>query len=171
MDDELPILGEPVAIELANTWYGEGERDFLADADVGGRWVRAAVPEPPPEVSAAEVHLLRTLRDAVRTLLDPAGTADDPAAIAVVNDHAAAACAHPALDRGTAQVRYRGAPLACARARLAASCIELVAARAPVRRCEGPGCAMWFVQHHAHRRFCHDGCSHRARQARYRSRR
>jgi predicted RNA-binding Zn ribbon-like protein len=170
--DDLPLLGEPLAIELANTWYGEGEVDFLAEPALATRWIGAAVPDDASPLTTRDAAVLRRLRDAVRALILAVlrEAPLDAAAIAVVNDGAAAACAHASWVDGAAQVVFRGPPLARAQARLATSCVELLAARVAVRQCEGPGCFMLFVQQHRHRRFCHDGCSHRARQARYRSR-
>jgi predicted RNA-binding Zn ribbon-like protein len=52
---------------------------------------------------------------------------------------------------------------------LATACIELLTddrARL-LRRCEGPDCCLFFVQHHPRRRYCHESCAHRDRQARY----
>ncbi|MEU4625198.1 CGNR zinc finger domain-containing protein [Actinoplanes sp. NPDC023801] len=40
-----------------------------------------------------------------------------------------------------------------------------------MRRCEGPGCCVFFVQHHPRRRYCHVSCAHRDRQARSHRRR
>ncbi|MFF5229693.1 CGNR zinc finger domain-containing protein [Dactylosporangium sp. NPDC000521] len=38
-------------------------------------------------------------------------------------------------------------------------------------RCESPACCLFFVQHHPRRRYCHESCAHRDRQARYYRRR
>lgn len=174
LNDDLPLLGEPLAIELANTLYGEGAAalDFLAPP-VAARWLAAALHgDAPTELTAEQAAVLRELRDATRAILFALYHKQPPPAeaVATVNHHAAAACAHAALVDGAARVVFRGAPLARARARFATSCVELVARAAPVGRCEGPGCTLFFVQHHGHRRYCHEGCSHRARQRRYRSR-
>lgn len=170
MNEDLPLLGEPSAIELANTWYGEGAHDFLADPEVARRWATCVLGEG-LEIDVAD---LRALRGAVRRLIasQMSGSAFDPAATALVNAHAAHACAHLSLviegASASSRVGYRGG----AAARLATSCIEVLTGPDPIRRCEGPGCTMFFVQDHGRRRFCHDGCSHRARQRRYsRSRR
>lgn len=170
-DVEFPILGEPPGIELANTWYGSGADaiDFLADPGHARAWV-AAVAGPS---TVDDLDALRALRDAVRRLVVARATGRplDRRAIGILNRHAAAACASATLrmdTRGalTAAVHFRGP--GTVRARLATSCIEVLTGPHPVARCEGAGCGLFFVQHHGRRRFCHDGCSHRARQLRYR---
>ena len=40
---ELPLLGEPPSVELANTLYGEDPVDVLADPAVARRWVARPV--------------------------------------------------------------------------------------------------------------------------------
>lgn len=167
---EFPILGEPLGIELANTWYGVGDDavDFLADPRHAAAWVAQAI--GPRAVD--DVDLLRELRDAVRDLVAArsAGRALSRRAVATINNHAAG-CANVALrldarGRPSSEVQFRGA--AAVRARLATSCVEVLTGPHPVHRCEGEGCGLFFVQQHGRRRFCHDGCSHRARQQRYR---
>lgn len=167
MDDEdLPLLGEPAAIELANTWYGEGDEliDFLGDPPVARRWVALALGDV-PEGDLAD---LRAVRDAARTLITARcdGRPLDPRAVEVVNAQARRACARVVLiaEERVARTTLDGD----AAARLAVSCIEVVTGPEAIRRCEGPGCTLFFVQTHGRRRFCHDGCSHRQRQSRYR---
>lgn len=168
---EFPILGEPPGIELANTMYGSGDEaiDFLADPEHAVAWVA--------EVAGAtlvdDVALLRELRDAVRHLVaaSAAGRPLGRRAIGTLNRHAAAGCASvalkvDALGNASSVVRFRGD--AAVRARLAVSCIEVLTGPHPIHRCEGEGCGLFFAQQHGRRRFCHDGCSHRARQQRYR---
>ena len=169
-DEDLPLLGEPLAIELVNTWYGDGDDavDLLDPPALALRWAALALgPGEPPALPE-----LRALRDAARVLVlaRSAGQPLDPAAVAVVNAAAAQARAHlelvvdPARPAAPAsRAHLRGGPLA----RLATSCVEVLCGPDPLRRCEGPGCGLFFVQHHGRRRFCHDGCSHRARQQRY----
>jgi predicted RNA-binding Zn ribbon-like protein len=169
-DEDLPLLGEPLAIELVNTWTGEGPGGFdvLGPPALARRWAALALGpgEPPP------LPELRALRDAARSLVIARAAAHplDPAAVAVVNAAAAQAQAHlelvvdPARPAApTARSHLGGGPLA----RLATSCVEVLCGPDPLRRCEGPGCSLFFVQHHKARRYCHEGCSHRARQLRY----
>lgn len=169
---DFPILGAPLSIELANTRYGAGADaiDFLADLTRARHWVQHAV----GRATIDDWVLLRELRDAIHAALvaRAAGVAPDARTLAVINRHAAAACAAAVLsvqpDGATAAaVRFRGA--GALRARLATSCIEVLTGPHPVRRCEGVGCGLFFVQQHGRRRFCSDGCSHRERQQRYRT--
>lgn len=167
MDEDLPLLGEPPAIELANTWYGAGPsaHDFLGDAEVARRWASWVVGGD----ALVDVAALVELRDAVRALIVARidGSPLDPAAVRVVNRHAAEACASIRLRvdgaAASSAVSFRGG----AAARVATSCVEVLTGPDPIRRCEGPGCTMFFVQGHGRRRFCYEGCSHRARQRRY----
>lgn len=168
---DLPILGEPIGIELANTWYGSGKGaiDFLANPDEATAWVAHVTGATPVD----DVSQLRELRDAVRDLIAASATSRPLSrrAVRTLNQHAAAGCASVVLKvdaRGnlSSEVRFRGE--AALRARLATSCIEVLTGPYPIHRCEGEGCGLFFVQQHGRRRFCHDGCSHRARQLRYR---
>lgn len=169
--EEFPILGEPPGIELANTLYGAGDEtvDFLATPVQARAWATLVTGTAPVD----DVPALRELRDAVWLLVaaHAAGRPLSRRAIGTLNRHAAAGCAVAMLQRDarggvSAAVRFRGA--AALRARLATSCIEVLTGPHPIHRCEGDGCGLFFVQHHGRRRFCHDGCSHRARQQRYR---
>lgn len=166
---EFPTLGEAPAIELANTRYGPtGDTfDYLGTPALARAWVAEVL----PHASLDDVAALRELRDAARSALMARAADQLPSAkvIGVLNRHAAAACAHVALtainDAVRVQVHYRGA--AAARAQLATSCIELLVQAVPIRRCKGAGCGLFFAPQHGRRRFCHESCSHRARQARY----
>ncbi|MDX2183205.1 MAG: ABATE domain-containing protein [Gemmatimonadaceae bacterium] len=170
---ELPLLGEPAAVELANTRYGSGVDafDFLADPRHAAAWLRHVVGATRIDDLAA----LRALRDAAHRAIDARvrGHALRPADIATINRHAADAQAAAELlmaADGTlsSTIRFRGA--SAVRARLAMSCIEVLTGPHPLRRCEGDGCGLFFVQQHGRRRFCADDCSHRVRQQRYRRR-
>ncbi len=168
---EFPILGEPPGIELANSRYGSGDDaiDFLADRDLAVAWAAEVTGAMP----VGDVARLRELRDAVRDLVaaSAAGRPLNRRAVGTLNRHAAAGCASAVLQvdaqgRLSSAVRFRGEAALCAR--LATSCIEVLTGPHPIHRCEGDGCGLFFVQQHGRRRFCHDGCSHRGRQQRYR---
>ena len=172
MDDlELPILGtEPLVVEFANTLHG-GE-DFL---DAAGIWFAAAGAPPIRDTTAA-----RSLRDAIHALFTAAVTGTAPPAAAVEHVNAAAALA-PTYTRLVAQptgllaAERRGTVTgdAALLGDLATACAELLTdGRARLlRRCETPDCCLFFVQHHARRRYCDESCAHRDRQARYSRRR
>jgi predicted RNA-binding Zn ribbon-like protein len=183
--EDLPILGEPFAVELANSLYASHHEvtDFLTD-DVITAWFAHApdaaglsVPEPPDPASGTE---LRNVRDAVRTLLTDrvegrVGTASARAA-QVLHQATQRASLHLALDLDSAPprwtLRFDGKGVDVWIAEVAARCILFVGGDdvARVRRCERRGCPMLFVQRHRSRRFCNQLCSHVVRQARYRAR-
>lgn len=171
--DDLPILGEPISVELANTWYGAGADavDFLSVPAVAATWVARVTGAVPVD----DVSQLRALRDAVRTLLlaSAAGQSLPRRAIAIVNQHAASGRMTPCLRLdadGAPETVVAHSGRGAVRARLAVSCMEVLTGPHPVARCAGEGCGLFFVQQHGRRRFCHDGCSHRLRQQRYRGR-
>lgn len=174
LDAELPILGtEPLVVEFANTLYGD--EDFLGTPELAGSWFTAAGVRPARDTAAA-----RALRDSVHALftatIDAAALPET--AIAYVNTAAARAPTSPQLVRrpaGDLAADRRGAARgdAALLGGLAGACIELLTddrARL-LRRCAGPGCCLFFVQHHKRRRYCHESCAHRDRQARYYRRR
>jgi predicted RNA-binding Zn ribbon-like protein len=168
-DDDLPILGsEPLVVEFANTLYGDD--DFLADP-----WFAAVGARPPRDSAAA-----RTLRDNVHALFTATvtGTSPPAAAITEINTAAARAPTYPQLSRqpgGAFGAERRGDATgdAALLGDLATACIELLTGdRAELlRRCRSPDCCLFFVQHHPRRRYCHESCAHRDRQARYYRRR
>lgn len=171
VDDDFPILGEPLAVELANTRYGAGAEavDFLSDDGAARRWATLVAGASPVD----DLPALRELRDAAWHLL-AARSAGRPLPrrfVDVVNRHAASGCAHVELvvsPRGGLSSRIQFCGPESARARFATSCVEVLLGPEGVRRCEGPGCTLFFVPQHGRRRFCHESCSHRARQERYR---
>ena len=192
--DDLPLIGEPAPVELANSLYGAGDErvDFLGTPALARLWLaHAALPVPfPARLARADADRLRTLRDAVRRLVDQAvdGVTPSPAAVAVLNREARRAPRAPRLviappapaDAGPAPVgAFRlgwTSPARGADAALGALAHEAIALFGGpdadrLRRCAAPDCAMAFVQHHRRRRWCHDSCGHRMRQAAYHRRR
>ena len=167
---ELPILGtEPLIVEFANTLYGE--EDFLGTAELATVWFTAVGARAVRDRAAAAA-----LRDSVHALFIATVTATAPprAAIAHVNAVAAAAPRSAHLIRhptGTLVAGSRTTAIgdAALLGDLATACIELLTdERAQLlRRCEGSDCMLLFVQHHRRRRYCHESCAHRDRQARY----
>lgn len=181
--DDLPLLGEAFAVELANTRYRNDREDldFLSDADAIATWFRHApdagrVPVP-SRISPASADAIRRVRDAARHLL--ADTADgvrsppSGAAAETLHREACRAPAHLALDLGdqtlTWSLHHTGAADDVFVATVASQCILFLGGDdAPrVRRCARPACPMFFVRRHRARRFCHESCAHSVRQARY----
>ncbi|MFI7642592.1 CGNR zinc finger domain-containing protein [Nonomuraea sp. NPDC049400] len=176
---EFPILGtEPLAVELANTLYGVGQAqiDFLADDRQVDRWfAEVSVRHESAASMSRHAEQVRTLRDCVHALLSAAveGLAPGTAAVERVNGFAAAAPTFLRLDWRDGPPAARRLDTATGAAavlgRIAAGCVELLTGplAGRVRRCHGPGCSLFFVQHHSRRRWCHPSCGHRDRQARY----
>jgi predicted RNA-binding Zn ribbon-like protein len=180
--DDFPILGEPLTVELANTLYthSRGVIDFLGSAELITSWFAkapgAAVLSLPSRLSHADTGAIQEIRDAAHGALDSvvSGRARiDPKTVSALNHHAAAAPCHWRLewdDTGaSARCVYAGRRADVLRAQLAGEIITFLGSPhlAQVRRCAHPDCEMFFVQHHHKRRFCHESCAHRARQARY----
>ena len=179
---DLPILGESVVMDIANSWYvhPDGVVDFLGDRGSALRWLHGMrLPAElvlPRRWSKADVALLRGLRDAVRHLLDASvdGVDSDRRDVRLLNERAGAACHVVTLSWASgrspeARRTVRGAPVPALLGHLAAETIAVLTASSPprVRRCAHPTCSMLFIQDHHKRRFCHPGCSHRDRQQRY----
>ena len=171
-------LGEPLAIDLANTVMvvREGEAvDLLATSDDLRRWL-AAERERLGDCAFAIAHLaeIRALRDAVRGVLSAAaaGTTPPPETLEHVNAASAAAPVAPQLDvgrDGELRVDERLAspdPLARLLARLARSTITLLTGpeRERLHVCDAPSCGMLFL---GRRRWCCAACGNRARAARH----
>lgn len=173
-DSDLPILGtEPLVVEFANTLYGA--EDFLGTAELAALWFTTA-----GAAAARDTAEARALRDSVHALFTATVTATAPpeAAIAHVNAAAAAAPTSPQLIRQPNGTVVAGSRMSATGdiallGDLATACIDLLTDdRARVlRRCEALDCCLFFVQHHPRRRYCHESCAHRDRQARYYRRR
>ena len=166
---EFPILGtEPLAVELANTLYGEGE-DFLRTRELVGEWF-ALVGLP-----AVDALRARALRNGVHRLFTAAvdGTTPDRADVEVVNGFTTPTRLELRWSADGPVARHRD-PTTGGTAVLgwiAACAIELLAGPDALRRCTAPGCSMFFVRDHPRRRWCNPSCGHRDRQARYYRRR
>ncbi len=183
--DLMPLLGEPLAVELANTAYQRpgSPFDFLATSEGIVHWFdKVALESPaalPRHLSGDRCELIRSLRDAVRSVLEAKTRG-------VVLPRAPLTTLSRFLDSSTYRVQLEwpdlqrpiqptlstlpiGRGFDAAFAFLALECASFVASSDfnLVLRCDGPDCPMFFVQHHHKRRFCHDGCAHRARQNRY----
>lgn len=183
MQAMFPLLGEPVAVDLANTLVAEGDRlsDRLADDAHVAAWLEAhrdglperALAEPPSPAA------LRQLRDAIRELLHAAVDArpPDPQAVALVNRTGASAPA-PELTWSPDGFKLAAGSQgldggAAALAAIARSAIDLLSSQDAdrLRRCDGRGCVLLFVARHPQRHFCSPNlCGTRSRVARHRER-
>jgi predicted RNA-binding Zn ribbon-like protein len=178
--DDLPLLGESLALDTVNSLYGVEPEviDFLDDARIR-HWVEgveALHQLPVTALDRRDAPQLRAVRDAARSIVNAAldGTRPPKRDIVVLNEAARQAPTVLALAwraggpaRDATLVGRGDPPLA---GQLAVAVIELVAGPdgRRVRRCARPACSMLFLQDHGHRRFCHPSCSHLMRQSRYR---
>jgi predicted RNA-binding Zn ribbon-like protein len=180
--DAFPVIGEHLAVELANTLYDRPADpiDFLDSNESITAWFGLAAPDAPVamprRIERDRADTLRQLRTATRTLLVNAATGSAPSSSAIntlnqcaslvpvcyqfawTNPHGPIATLFPVTRGVDAVITF-----------LALQAISFVTGPdlAFVRRCDGRDCPMLFVQRHHKRRFCYDGCSHRSRQARY----
>ncbi len=185
--DYLPIIGERFPVEFANSRYlHAGEMiDFLATPELIRLWFErvpaAAGIHLPSRITSGLATDLQDLRDATHHLLHALArpnNSDDVdgngLSIATINRHAASVPSRPQLSwppgaTPEAHMTFSGGQLDVLRAEIASTCIKFVGGPEAklVRCCSGNGCSLLFVQNHHKRRFCHESCSHRTRQARY----
>lgn len=171
-------LGEPLAIDLANTVMvvREGESvDLLATPADLQRWLEAEQ-ERLGDCTFAVAHLdeLRALRDAGRSLLlaSARGAVPPPVALALINAASRGAPIAPQLRFGShgkarmVEATDNGEPLAELLGNLARSVITLLSApdRKALHVCNAPSCGMLFL---GARRWCCAACGNRARAARH----
>jgi predicted RNA-binding Zn ribbon-like protein len=171
-------LGEPLAIDLANTVMvvREGEEvDLLANRDDLRRWL-AAERERLGDCDFALAHLaeIRALRDAVRRALSAVavGLTPPPETLDHINAASANAPVAPRLLVGhdgelrTDERPNSPDPLARLLATLARSAIALLTGpeRKRLHVCAAPSCGMLFL---GQRRWCSAPCGNRARAARH----
>jgi predicted RNA-binding Zn ribbon-like protein len=139
-----PHVGEPLALDLLNTvWMAGGEPvDYLADADNVRRWLDDNGFDTP--ASTAVHESLVEARTAILALLIDA----DATAAAAVNEVLSHAHVRVSLDRqgGVTHTVDCGDPARRPAALAAMNLVELLE-QAPtrVRRCEHPGCVLWFL--------------------------
>jgi predicted RNA-binding Zn ribbon-like protein len=173
---------EPFAVELANTLYARKDDpiDFLASSEQIVAWLgRVPITESvsvPTHLGNSQIQMVRSLRDAVRDVLVATAEGAVPPVRAVDDLNRAASLVKcqvglrwPVDGGPVAETTPLGHGFAAGLVVMAIECISFLASPslALVRRCDGPDCPMLFVQRHHKRRFCHERCAHRARQARY----
>jgi predicted RNA-binding Zn ribbon-like protein len=174
-----PLLGEPLAIEFANTQYAvRGTlREGIGTPAHLAAWLRehSAVPGYDVRVDAAEVARFLALRGAIRGLcqacVDP--RPGDDTDVEVLNAAAATAPRWPQLHRagGTYAVSEytRGEGADAALAAIARDAIAIFGGplSPQIRACHAPGCVLFFIKDHPRRQWCSVGCGNRARAARH----
>lgn len=171
-------LGEPLAIDLANTVMvvREGETVDLLDLPESlQRWLEAERERLGEcAFAATQLESIRELRDAVRELLAAAAAGESPPVEALERVNAASAgvpvMAQLHVDEGgsltAGELAEDRDPLAQLLAALARSAIDLLTGRSRERLklCTAPSCGMFFL---GTRRWCCSACGNRARAARH----
>jgi predicted RNA-binding Zn ribbon-like protein len=160
-----PLLGEPLAVDLANTAVRLRGRDvdLLADDDLVTTWL-----ELHPALDPVSGGELRNLRDAIREVFRAAvdGTPASPAATDAINEAARDCEAVLTSASDGPEVAWTGGALAV----VARSAIEVVAGD-NLRGCANHECVLFFAHGDDRRKFCDTKtCANRARQARHRER-
>lgn len=171
-------LGEPLAIDLANTVMvvREGETvDLLSSPDGLERWLKAER-DRLGECAPATEHLasIHDLRDAVRELFIAVAAGESPSSQALESVNSASALApvvaqlHVEEDGLLSAVEHTDErdPMAQIFGTLARSTIDLLSDpnRERLKQCTAPSCGMFFL---GNRRWCCSACGNRARAARH----
>ena len=176
-------LGEPLAIDLANTVMvvrpeagaaGEDEVDLLSSAADLRRWLSAEGERLSAFAVDAEEDLgtIRELRAAVRALFAAAAAAEELPkwAVALVNEASAASPVAPQLAGGPGRPSIASIPedesatgMLGAAARSAIELLDETPA-GELRVCLAPSCGMFYL---GRRRWCCSACGNRARAARH----
>jgi predicted RNA-binding Zn ribbon-like protein len=179
-----PALGEPLAIELANTLFTDGGRPFdaLTTPAALTRWLQVNAeridPPLPRRPSAAGLGRARELRAIIGALLAAVVDGDPPPAATVrrLNELASVALftarlRWPAGKPPKAQLAPAGDAdrLDALLALLAQSAIDVLGGTGAgrVRRCEAPGCINYYLKDHPRRAWCSPKCGNRVRVARH----
>ena len=180
---DLPILGEPLIAEFANTLYvDEATRlDVLDRPSWIAAWFRqapcAADLTYPERLRSQDATRLKVLRDAVRGLLecrrdcraadiDAINTAARPG----MSQHRLASSAAGELEVVTG-IGSRGVDGV-----LAVIALRVIDAVENGtfdlnQVCDRPGCNLYYFRDHHRRRYCNNRCANADRQARYNARR
>ncbi|MFC0865461.1 CGNR zinc finger domain-containing protein [Sphaerimonospora cavernae] len=188
--DDLPLIGEPLPLELVNTTYVKGGMrgsvvDALCVPEDLDKWfalhqdnfdasLGAALRDVAP-ASGDHLSRFRVLRRALRALATARtdGTAPSAAAVGLVNRTAQLSAHWDELDPADPFVALRrwgeADPRLVALGVVAQEGVRLLAGASAVglRACSAPGCVLFFIKSHPRREWCTVGCGNRVRVARY----
>ncbi|KUO14198.1 CGNR zinc finger domain-containing protein [Streptomyces sp. DSM 15324] len=178
MSDLVPLIGEPLALDLVNTRSFAGDL-LVRPADLLAWWEQEAdrLPEAvPAQAGADDLAAVRAVREQVARALDHVRRGERPpsADLEALNRAQRAA---PAIDEAvwdgeavTLVRRREGSPGLRLAACLAEDAARLLAdpAIARIRTCEAEDCVMLFLPTHPRRRWCSPTrCGNRVRVARH----
>jgi predicted RNA-binding Zn ribbon-like protein len=167
-------LGEPLAIDFANTVRRRGEtyEELLRTPDDLAEWAerqRGRIPAL-PAISETRLAEVRALRDAVFATLRAAAEGERAPADAerALNAALREVPLIPRLEAGAVvAMPLRAAdPLDELGARACTSALEMIR-RDDLALCDSPGCGQFFLRHRSDQRWCGSACGVRARVARH----
>jgi predicted RNA-binding Zn ribbon-like protein len=179
---DLPILGEPLLAEFANSLYVDATTrlDVLDSPVWTVEWLRqapcAAGLALPSRLRNDDVARLRALRDAVRGLLERRRNVR-AADIAMINAAAQSGVIVRRLvtDGDELEVVSRARPrgIDAVLSAIALSVLDAVEHGTfdLHQVCDRPGCNLYYFRDHHRRRYCNSRCASADRQARYNARR
>jgi predicted RNA-binding Zn ribbon-like protein len=169
-------LGEPLAIDFANTVLREGGEygELLrsgADVTTWARREAGRVPVPAAGGAATRLAEIRAVRDDVFAVL-AATAAGESAPHGPAGRLDARARAHPVVAQllGESVVCGAGDGVDELLARVVAAAIELARSDVAVGLCDAPGCGQYFVRGRPNQSWCGPACGTRARVARHAAR-
>lgn len=182
-DVEYPVIGEPIVLELANTNYRNIDEmiDFLASPTLVEGWFVASptgsLITRPTRWNAATRAQLAGIRDAIYDVMNCLIDNRLPERQSITRLNVAAATSTPVpelrwIRNEGPSIRVRvatGPAIDSLLNDLAVRALELLTGprAADVRRCASDDCWMLFLKDHPRRRWCHNSCGHRNRQASY----
>ncbi len=179
---DLPILGEPLIPEFANTLYVDGPTrlDVLDHPAWINAWLRqapcAAELAGPQRIRIEDAARLRVLRDALRGLLPRTGS-DRTSDVETINEAAGLAVGRRQLvvaEDGELDVVNNVVATGMDRllSNIALRVTESVdAGQFGLNQvCTRPGCNLFYFRDHHRRRYCNSRCANAHRQARYNTR-
>lgn len=175
----VPLVGEPLALDLINTRVqppGGDELDLLDAPETFRAWLIEQGDRLSPPSGDVELQRLRELRSHIAQAVEHArqGMAPPASALQALSDAQRSAPAHRELS-------WDGTSVTAARRRSGDATRDLLAELAEaaadlltdpqvrkVRLCEGPQCRLQFLPTHPRRRWCSPAlCGNRVRVARY----
>jgi predicted RNA-binding Zn ribbon-like protein len=184
METKAPLLGEPLALELANAAYAVRGRpvDGIQTVteltawlhDTRARFTTPLTDEDLQAVTGEDLLRVRALRAVIRDLAAAVVRSEPPPAEAVEEINRQVRLAPRWHELAWADGPYSrecttASPLSSALAELASSAVDVFAGqqRSQLRACEAPGCILFFVKDHARREWCSAACGNRVRAARH----
>jgi len=178
---DLPILGEPLIAEFANTLYRDSaiRLDVFERPDRIASWFKhapcATDLDAPRRFTPDDAERLRHLRDAIRQMLSGSAERDLTGSLSIINGAARLGDQHRLLEwqprrhRLAVVIDSSASPFETLLATIASRFVDMVAAHdiARIRVCDRLECNMYYYRNHHRRRYCNERCANADRQSRY----